>query len=115
VTTNEAYELWSRIARGDKAADLDEWVQQVAKSLVADVFPIGAFPIGSERAPAALKAVGYVGGFQRWATVERFADEHPELTAAQIAGVIDLVEPIEPVISNPQKIAARVRSRRKKS
>ena len=75
--TNEAHALWSRIAAGEKGADLDAWIQQVARELVAKVFT-DDFDIPARRADAAQKAVGFRGRRNAYAEFDALVNSAPE-------------------------------------
>jgi hypothetical protein len=108
-TTNEAFELWSRLARGERSPELDEWVRQVAAAMVGDIFPAGAFKRSSDRAPAALKAVGYKGKLLPYRDIDALIEQFPLHPPKSLADGASLV--IETTVP-AKKLARRVRDRR---
>jgi hypothetical protein len=110
MTTSEAFDLWKRIAAGEKGPELDAFVQQVAASMVADIFPAGRFAKSRDRAPAALKAVGFFGRVNEYAEVHRLAQQFPDASPRALQDGLPLV--LESPL-NPQKTAQINRQVRK--
>ena len=114
-TSDESLALWRRVAKGERDAELDSWLQETAKRFVTEVFEAQFVEGANRRERAALKAAGFVGRLEKHTELARVEEIGSEfgMTPQQIAAAAPLLI-TEPLPERLTKTIENLRSRRRR-